>query len=149
MVYCNASWCPGDRYWPILHCSLEAAILEVIKENLYWVWYGHPSNGKKRKRKEILSKETILCQKECDSLKCIKDGCRYSVSFFGITQLKFKITTWVSQVSTVNNSNTRSVVLLKIYFVSCFCWLYFVLSLGDTCIFHRTFLNFSAEKILQ
>lgn len=48
-------------------------------------------------------------------------------------------------MGTVINSNTCSVTLLKNYFVSYFCWIYLVLSLGD--VFHRVFVLLLLQKM--
>lgn len=67
--YCNASRCQGDRYWPTPHYSLENAILitlKGVKENLYWVWYGHPSNEKKKnylKKQQSCVRKTVIFQR--------------------------------------------------------------------------------------
>lgn len=119
-IHPNVQEIDTDRLSIILWKNIILITLKEIK-NLYWVRHGHPFNERK------LSEKTVLSQKECDIWKSVKIECRNSLSFFSIIQLKFKVSTWVSEGSVVMKSNTCSVALMENYFVSYFCWIYFVL----------------------
>lgn len=119
-IHPNVQEIDTDRLSIILSKNIILITLKEIK-NLYWVRHGHPFNERK------LSEKTVLSQKECDIWKSVKIECRNSLSFFSIIQLKFKVSTWVSEGSVVMKSNTCSVALMENYFVSYFCWIYFVL----------------------
>lgn len=119
-IHPNVQEIDTDRLSIILSKNIILITLKEIK-NLYWVRHGLSFNERK------LSEKTVLSQKECDIWKSVKIECRNSLSFFSIIQLKFKVSTWVSEGSVVMKSNTCSVALMENYFVSYFCWIYFVL----------------------